>query len=212
MVPTRANFAFSQSALPSTLLRAFETEEYARQFVEGRLRFGSLVHYKRTEDRRQDTTEGRAVLRLVEGSRRTPAYYSLSSPNPHYVICAFHPETCSCAITEYGKFVVCISDPVTLLKRICEAWGYDDRKSLSSPASIWPVLYNKGDEVEPASDTLYSGCLVYTQKPPRYAADREYRYVLKCRSGVKNDDFLTLDVGTCADICSLTFPLAKRSP
>jgi hypothetical protein len=39
--------------------------------------------------------------------------------------------------------------------------------------------------------------------PPAYAMDREYRYVLKCQRGTKKEEFLTLDVGTCADICSL---------
>jgi len=200
-----AQLPFTQSALPSTLLRAFDKREYARQFIEGRLRFGLLEHYKRIEDCRRDRTEGRASLTLVGGSHPSPAYYSLSSPNPHYIICASHPAVCTCAISKFGKFLVCINDPVELLARICEVWKHDDRRSLSSPTSIWPVLYNKDDRVELASDILYSGCLVYAQKALAYAMEREYRYVLKCRSGTKKDESLTLNVGTCSDICSLIF-------
>lgn len=192
-------------ALPTSLLRAFKNEEYARQFIEGRLRFGLLEHYKSIEGCRQDRTEGRASLTLVGDSHRRPVYYSQSSPNPHYIICASHPAVCTCASSKFGKFVVCINDPVELLDRIGEAWKNDDRRSVSSPASIWPVLYNKDDRVEPLSDTLYSDCLVYAQKAPAYATEREYRYVLKCRSGTKRDKFLTLDVGTCTDICSPIF-------
>jgi hypothetical protein len=103
----------------------------------------------------------------------------------------------------FGRLVVHITDPSKLLERICAVWKPDERRSSSSPDEIWPVLYNKDVRVDTASDALYSECLIYAQKPPAYAMDREYRYVLKCQSGTKKEEFLTLDVGTCADICSL---------
>lgn len=200
-----ANLLFQSSALPSTLLRAFEKEEYARQFIKGHLRFGLLEYYRRVEDCRQDRTEGKASLTLAGGPDHWSAYYSLSSPNPHYIICFSHPAVCTCTISKFGKFVVCINNPAKLIERIREVWKHDDRRSLSSPDSIWPVVYNKDDREEIASDILYSSCLVYTQKAPAYAMDREYRYVLKCQSGTKREESLTLDVGNCSDICSLTF-------
>jgi hypothetical protein len=202
-----AQLPFRQSALPSALLRAFDEREYAQQFIEGRLRFGLLEHYKRSEDCRRDRTEGRASLTLVGGSHRRPVYYSLSSPNPHYyIICTMHPGVCGCTRGKYGRFAVHITDPLKLLERICAAWKHDARRSSSSPDGIWPVLYNKDARAEAAFDALYSDCLVYAQKPSAYEMDREHRYVLKCRSGTKKDEFLTLDVGTCTDICIPIFP------
>ena len=72
-----------------------------------------------------------------------------------------------------------------------------------SPAFIVPVLYNKNDLVEPPPYFIAPPCLVYAQKPASFSEDREYRYVLSCKVGTKEDPFLTLKVGPCTDICSL---------
>ena len=51
-----------------------------------------------------------------------------------------------------------------------------------------------------------AGVLLYAQKPASYSRDREYRYVLMCKVGTKENPFLTLKVEPCDDICSLVIP------
>ncbi len=203
-----AQLPFRQSALPSTLLRAFDEREYAQQFIEGRLRFGLLEHYKRSEDCRQDRTEGRASLTLVGGSHRRPVYYSLSSPNPHYYII--------CTIAPGGMWLhdrqIWEDSWFTLMIRLKFSSGSARFGSTMHvghhrlPMGSGLCYTTKTIERKPHSDTLYSDCLVYAQKPSAYEMDREHRYVLECRSGTKKDEFLTLDVGTCTDICIPIFP------
>jgi len=185
------------------LRRAFETEEYARQFMAGDIRFGLLQYYRQMEGRRGDETEGEGYFQWNLNATNPDLHnvnYSLSSLEPYYVLCCSHPEVCKCHLTkEFGSFIVCINDPLRLLDRICTIWNGDDRASF--PPFITPALYNKGELVEPH---FAPPCLVYAQKPPSYSQDREYRYVLECKPEAKQkDDFLTLKVGACTDICSL---------
>jgi hypothetical protein len=139
----------------------------------------------------------------VEDQGPATVHWSFSAPNLYYVLCTFHPDVCSFEILKLGKHVVRITQPLALLRRICDVWRKDDRRSSSSPDSICRVLYNKDDRAEAPSDMTLSACLIYAQKPPSFAPQREYRYVLSCRGGVKESEILTIDVGDCKDICSI---------
>lgn len=192
------------SALPQTLLRAFKEEGHARQFLAGHLRFGLLQYYRTTEGCRGDDAEGRASIRWdleSEYPDRKNVTYTGTSLNPYYVLCTFHPTVCGDHIARFGSIVVRIDEPLKLLERICDAWKNDRRSS--SDAFIVPVLYNKDDLVPPPAYFLAPPCLVYAQKPAKYAKDSEYRYVLCCQVGTPEDPFLTLNLGSCDDICSL---------
>ena len=195
------------NAVPNTLQRAFQNEEYARQFIAGDIRFGLLQHYREMEGCRQDKTEGRAALRLnlqAENPDLNNVCYSLSSLIPYYILCTSHPAVCKRDLTKFGSFIVSINEPLRLLERIRTAWNNDDRAL--HPAFITPVLYNKGDLVDPAPFFFEPSCLTYTQKPPSYSPDREYRYGLACKVRTKEDPFLTLRVEPCNDICSFVIP------
>jgi hypothetical protein len=192
------------NALPSTLQRAFQNEEQARQFMAGDIRFGLLQRYRKMEGWRQDETEGEASIRWrAQNPNLSNVTYGGSSLNLYYALCTSHPAVCKCHMTEFGSFIVRIHQPLTLLERICAAWGRDDRSD--SPAFLVPVLYNKNDLVEPPPYFIAPPCLVYAQKPVSFSEDREYRYVLSCKVGTKEAPFLTLKVEPCTDICSL-FP------
>jgi hypothetical protein len=189
------------------LRRAFQNEEHAHQFMAGDIRFGRLQYYRKIEGCRQDETEGEAFIRWnleAENPDLHNVTYHGSSLDPYYVVCTFHPAACKCRVTKFGSFIVCINEPLILLERICTAWNNEDRASGS--AFIMPVLYNKGDLVEPPPYFLGPLSLTYAQKPASYSQDREYRYVLACEVGTKEDPFLTLKVGPCTDICSLIIP------
>jgi hypothetical protein len=195
------------SAVPKALLRTFEREEYARQFLMGNIRFGLLQHYREMEDARADETEGRASIRWdLETDNPTlhNAMYTGTSLNPYYILCTSHPGACGKQLAKFGSFVVEINQPLKLLERICDAWRNDSRSS--SNAFITPVLYNKDALAAPPPYFIAPPSLVYAQKPASYSREAEYRYVLCCRVGTTEDPFLTLRVGPCYDICSVVLP------
>jgi hypothetical protein len=108
-------------------------------------------------------------------------------------------------LSDFGSFAVQIKQPLELLKRICEAWKDDARAS--GEAFVVPVVYNK-DELElPPPYYIAPPCLVYAQKPARYSDEAEYRYVVSCKVGTREEPFLNLSVGLCDDICSPLFKL-----
>jgi hypothetical protein len=196
---------FTMSAVPSVLQRAFRTEQHARQFMAGHIRFGLLQHYRQVEGWSGDKTEGRASALWNLNATNPELHnvnYSGTSLEPYYVLCASHPEVCGSHLTRFGSFVVRINSPLQLLKRISFAWNGDYRAS--SDPFITPVLYDKGELVEPPPYYVAPPCLVYAQKKVSYSEDREYRYVLQCKAEAKQKDaFLTLNVGAGTDICSL---------
>jgi hypothetical protein len=195
---------FKINAIPNALQRAFRRKEHALQFLAGEIRFGLLQQYRKMEGCRGDETEGRASIRWdlnTKNPNLQNVTYSGTSVKPYYALCTFHPEVCKSHVTKFGSFVVSITDPMQLLRRICNAWEKDDRAS--SSAFIAPVLYNKDELVEPPPYFIAPPCLTYAQKPASYRHDREFRYLLSCKVGTREEPFLTLKVGPCGDICSL---------
>jgi hypothetical protein len=195
------------NAVPSMLRRTFQHEEHARQFMAGEIRFGLLQHYRTMEDCRRDETEGKASIRWNLGAENPDlhnVHSTVISLTPYYVLCTSHPAVCKCQLASFGSFIVCVNEPLRLLERICDVWNKDDRAY--SAAFITPVLYNKGDLADPAPYLIAPPSLVYAQKPTSFSQEREYRYVLACKVGTKEEPFLTLKVQPCTDICSLVIP------
>jgi hypothetical protein len=191
------------SAVPDTLFRAFAKEEYAREFLMGNLRFGLLQYYGQMEDCRRDETEGRASIRWNlkdEDPTLSNVTYSGTSLNLYYALCTSAPAGTS-EVTKFGAFVVQIHKPLVLLERICNTWESDPRAS--GEAFIVPVLYNKDELVDPPPYFIAPPCLVYAQKPVKYSPEAEYRYMVSCKVGTKEEQFLSLQIGPCDDICSL---------
>ena len=196
---------YTVSAVPDTLFRAFEKKEHAHQFLDGRLRFGLLQHYRQIEGHRRDETEGRASIRwnLQAGDQNlSNVNYSLTSLNPYYVLCTSAPAGRN-ELSRFGAFAVRIDKPLTLLERICKVWHNDARAS--GEAFIVPVLYNKDELEDPPPYYLAPPCLVYAQKPAKHSLEAEYRYLLSCVVGTEEEPFITLPVGSCDDICSPLF-------
>jgi len=196
---------FITSAIPPVLVRTFEREEYARQFLAGDVRFGLLQYYREIEDGRRDETEGRASIRWnleAENPALHNVTYTGTSLNPYYVLCTSDP-TRKVTAAKFGAFNVQINKPLKLLERICKAWESDARAS--GEAFVVPVLYNKDDLVAPPPYLMAPPCLVYAQKAANHSHEAEYRYVISCRVGVPEESFITLRLGRTDDICSPLF-------
>ena len=153
---------------------------------------------------RGDSAEGRASIRWdleSEYPDRHNVTYGGSSLNLYYTLCTFHPNVRKSHTAQFGPFAVRINNPIKLLERICNAWRNDTRSC--GEAFIVPILYNKDELLSPPPYFIAPPCVVYAQKTAKYSEDAEYRYVLNCRVGTKENSFLTLNVGPCDDICCL---------
>jgi hypothetical protein len=206
--------------VPNNLLRFFDREEHAMQFISGQIRCGLLSYYRDIEGTRQDDKEGQTSFSWAQ---KAPQFqidnqtghllgptesnqnirYRSTLLNPCYIVSTSSPDVGKNILTDrFGPFTVLISDPLALLERIRAVWRNHDW-ALNDGVVIVPAEYNK-DEVLAANKHLrapphYS----YSQKPPMFSVEIEFRYVLTCSFDVnlRLEDHLTLDVGGCADIC-----------
>lgn len=187
---------------PTSLLRFFAQEEYARQFIAGEMRFGVLEFYRGIEDARRDDSEGRSSVYFRAPH---PIHSTVTSLNRYYIVCASHPEAdISRMATKYGRFMVRINSPQELLARIKVAWQ-NHALAIECGAFIAPVEYTK-DELRDADASFLSPAhLTYSQKHRSYEEDKEFRYLLKCKVDYKRawENHVTLRLPDCGDICSL---------
>jgi hypothetical protein len=189
---------------PNKLLRFFTQEDHARSFMAGKVRFGLLEYYKTIEDLRQDETEG--VAAFSWRTRPTPVHYTGSSVNAHFILSTVHPEADRSVLTRrFGRYIVRINDPVALLERINAVWRA--HPWASGHCAIKPVVYNKGESLEPTPSLIPPWEYSYCQKPRKdFVMEREFRYVLTCTGGDRAlKDHLWLPLPCCSDICDTDF-------
>lgn len=206
--------------VPSNLLRFFAREEHALQFISGQIRCGLLSHYRAIEGTRQDDKEGQTSFTWT---RKAPQFqienqtghlleptesdqnirYRGSSLNPFYIVSTSSPDVDKDVLTDrFGPFTVLINDPLALLERIRAIWRNHDW-ALNDGVVIVPADYNKDELVADNEYLIAPPHYSFSQKPPSFGVEKEFRYVLTCSIDVnlRLDDHLTLDVGDCSDIC-----------
>jgi hypothetical protein len=210
--------------IPKSLLRFFDREQYALNFLDGEIRFGLLEYYRKIEGSRGDDKEGlvdlywncRAPQLIIDKkSRQVVArtqsdqniHYSGSSLNRYYILSTSHCEaSVGHLVKKFGRFVVRINDPLALLERIKAAWQ-NHPLALEGSACIAPVVYNKSGLLEPDPNLIAPVHYSYSQKATSHEEGKEFRYVLECRVDAKREweDFLTLRLCDCRDICTLSW-------
>lgn len=190
-------------SVPSTLLRFFSEEDHALQFMSGSVRFGVLEYYRKIEDVRRDSSEGRSsVYFRLDASQ--PIHSTVVSLNRYYIICTAHPDVNIPSLArKYGRFVVRINSPLVLLDRIKLVWK-EHVLAIRDGTFIAPVEYTKDELRDADPDLLSPPHLTYSQKPRSYEEDREYRYLIKCKIDAKREweSHLILKLPDCSDICS----------
>ena len=209
--------------IPSSLLRFFDKEEHALGFLNGEIRFGLLDVYRTIEGSRRDETEGRVSfswnkkateILIGEESNQIIAvresdqniHCSSSSMNRYYIMCTSHPDANVKYLAEkFGPFMVRIDDPLSLLERVKREWQ-SNGLAQKDGARIAQVEYNKDGLLEPDPYLTVPVHYSYSQKPTSDKQDREFRYVLTCKVDVNRtwEEFLTVRVDDCSDICSLS--------
>lgn len=209
--------------IPSSLLRFFKEEEHALGFLNGEIRFGLLDVYRAIEGSRRDETEGRVsfywnmkapqflidkesnqIVAVTESDQNI--HCSSSSLNRYYIMCTADPNANVQHLAEkFGPFMVRIDDPLSLLDRVKSEWQSNDLAQ-EDGARIAPVVYNKDGLLEPDPYLTVPYHYSYSQKPTSDEQDGEFRYVLTCKVDVNRtwEEFLTVRVDDCSDICSLS--------
>lgn len=193
--------------VPNNLLRSFDCEEYAAQFISGHIRCGLLTHYRNVEGARQDSVEGEVLFSWGQESSqlepRTTISYRGSSLNPYYIVSTSGPDVdVKVSAERFGRFKVLINDPLALLERIKCVWR-NHPLALNDGVMIAPVDYNKGGVVAANEYLIAPPHYSYSQKPPSFDVEKEFRYVLTCSINVNRhlNDHLSLNIGDCSDIC-----------
>ncbi len=163
---------------PSHLFRAFDSERYAREFVDcGRFRLGSLEYYKTIEDcGRRDEKEGTSSFITPEGL----IVGGMVGNNPVYLLCTSGPDV----DLEYlrGKkkkreLVVRINDPYQLLADIRNAVPVE-RVKLWGKCELEVVSYTRDGVLKIDPDSPEALYLDHRQKSQVYCNEFEYRYVV----------------------------------
>jgi hypothetical protein len=196
---------------PKFLYKAFDSEEVANNFLmSGRFRLSLLDCYRKIEDpARADADEGEAridipnqVLTTIilpsDSSKGGRIGYTIgtlhrteASLNKYYLFCVSGPEVSLDYIaTRFGRYIVKISQPQIFLEQI-RAYA---PKELAMRVELLKVEYTKGILKRSASEARPVGSLLSVyQKPPKFSAECEYRYILEASNnlaGQQYDDYI----------------------
>jgi hypothetical protein len=183
---------------PPFLVRAYSEEHWARAFVEeGRFRLSLLQYFAQIEDSaRGDQTEGQAHLQIPQNVQtvhfdgdanitritEAPGYVNLQGAfmNPVYICCfSYPPDGDLTKLPEhFGEHRVLIEDPLRFAQDVTD-WLTEEGVLRGTPVvECCRVVYNKGEKGTDTPDHLARVRLTYAQKPPRFANECEYRFVV----------------------------------
>lgn len=183
---------------PPFLVRAFNEEKWARAFAdEGRMRFSLLEYFTEVEDdARADGTEGEARLQiphLVQSLRignesgsievvETPGHIQWSSNhiNPIYICCFSYPPGGDLTLLpgKFGQYRVRVDDPQQLAQDITDWLTHEGDLRGTPVVECRAVTYNKGEKAADILDHQERVRLTYTQKPPSFIEEHEYRFAV----------------------------------
>lgn len=205
---------------PLTLLKFFRREEYARQFVAGSIRLGSLSSYRNMESNpRQDQGEGNAAFSVDKDDLQSVVlgqdgsilrqettsgemFYQTANANPIYILsCADHRYVDIEVLKEkFGPFVVRIHEPELFREQIENHLRTLDAESpiVNRPAELIKVSYDKGQKRESEPNNAERYTISYSQKPESFSEECEYRYVVISCKPISRDDgpeYITLELG-----------------
>ena len=158
------------------------------------VRLGSLKGYQEIEDEcRADEREGIASWTGSRGIRGGGIEIY-----PVYLLCASGPSVDLSYLREkYGKWVVRIKSPIRLREQLSIATPVNTNMELWKTVELEKVSYTIDEPITwMTHDAPKAFKLSYTQKPQRYQADCEYRYVIRAKAaGGSAPRYLDYDLG-----------------
>jgi len=166
----------------------FEKDSYVESFLSGRLRFGSLTYYTKTESlARQDNSEGVSHF-LVDSVINTGEYISCHV----YALC-FHRTLENAKDSKFGKHIVEVRNPIKLAELVTSKMDDLAHNFVGGIEGVF-VEYNKGEEFHSRPEKLELARLIYSQKPrDPYEPEKEFRMIILCRENL--GEHFELDLG-----------------
>ena len=178
----------------SPLYRAFDAEEYARDFLLGRFRLTALATYKTIEDSsRRDMSEGEG--HFFDQSNHE---WHIEFGGKTYLLCLAGPDVDLKYLRDrFGQWVVRIDKPESLARDIEASLS---AKGLGTFNGVHgrPVAYSKGQRVMVPDDPMRRLELILAQKPDSFRDESEYRLytIVPARHEELAGEFLHIDLGT----------------
>ncbi len=183
---------------PTILFRAFDKLEYAQQFLDGYLRFGTVLGYTKIKDKdRRDVTEGVGHI-CYKGSDTKVMFCS----TVFYALCC-HSTLEAALEAGHGKFVVEIFDPLYLAEDITRVLRSLPAKYFGGVEGV-NVEYDKGNEVKHELSNYEKSRLTYCQKPASYKHEKEFRFVFCRKEFAGNYHFIKVSGGVSGVIQQYT--------
>lgn len=181
------------AALPDKLFRFYDEKKYADAFLDpGTIRLRPLSFFKTIEDTtRADDSEGQGKHK-VQGQELTAVSlpsgkvsskmgeldWGVVSGNPMFIFCTSLPTVDVKAIGEKWPHTLEIYDPKLFRK------DFEDAAAACAPegakligVDCVSVQYDKGRTVLEMPDFGKCADLAYTQKPPHFLSECEFRFV-----------------------------------
>ena len=208
--------------LPLRLFKAFQCEEHARSFIEGKIRFSTLAYYKNIEDdSRVDRTEGYGELKrdgeeLVVDRAREVIHSTSGVENLHvsamendrFICCFSSPEDekIESLPMKFGEYYVLVKQPDKLFEDIKKAINNDPGLQQNPPClEVSPIRYDKGDYVGNLSDKAEIQMLAWMQKPKKYFEEQEFRFQFwfSFSQLIGSPEHYTLDLGGSLGYCEI---------
>lgn len=197
--------------LPNRIFRAFDKSEFAEDFVEfGALRFSNVRTYKESEDSgRADRSEGfaeyeKSGMRLIVDAKTLEATEVPGTVHVRvdggldatFISCFSAPKSQDPLDVpeQFGSYVVEVKSPEILFWQLQNCVKH--HRSLSIHNSILKsafVDYDKGQRQQKTSGKD-DETLSWSQKPPRYKVEQEYRFSFLVPPGALATNYFSLVV------------------
>lgn len=170
------------------VFRAFKKECHAESFLSGKLRFGSLTYYTRTESiARRDCSEG--VSHFLVDSVTNSGEYTRS----HIYALCFHRTLESARDSKFGNYIVEVRNPKKLAELATSKMQEMAHDFVGGIEGVF-IEYNKGDEFYSRPEQLELARLIYSQKPRNpFESENEFRMVIISRDFL--GEHFELDLG-----------------
>jgi len=208
--------------LPTTLFKAFPCEEYARNYVNGKIRFSTLSYYKNIEDDdRSDRTEGSGQLcrdgeelvvdltnKVIHSRPGVENLHVAAEGNDHFICCFSSPKDgCIESLpTKFGEYYVIVHNPAELFSDIESAINCDSSLEQNVPClEASAIRYDKGKYVGSLHDRAEIQKLAWMQKPESHSEEQEFRFQFQfCFSEfIGSPEHYILELGKILEYCEI---------
>lgn len=185
----------SQGIFPSVIYKVFNNKSYARDFLNGKIRFANIYYYKNIEDnKRKDISEGTGHVIYNNTPRQ-----SMFASNEIFIFC-FHKSLEAALESNFGDIIVEIKKPKELADNISLWLSKQNDKYYGGIEGI-EIEYNYSHKVTKEPDSLEMSKLTYGQKPDSFYKEDEFRFVFIKES--TKEEFIVINIESTHNISIL---------